>query len=282
MNRLMPISISVLLFTVVALAAAFLSSPAAGATVACLKLLDFSGSVTDQPRARDWMLATLSAVAETEQDAGEHTIGGYLVYGDTVRVLELAAGAPPDKVAGAAAAAMGGREWGDPLAAFDSALGRSGVPCVIHITDGSLDPPPQAGDEQSYAQRLLAVAAELRAAGIRVLTIVGAGTTEQTWRDFTSENGGIYLVNPDSVAVIAAIRELVPRNAQTPAPPPPMLPSTVPAPIAGPSGGFDYTFAAAVAVPCLMALASAVLAVAARRRPRRLAGWLEIEEKLDG
>lgn len=247
----------------------------------CTKLLDFSGSVTDDPAMRSWFASVLSSVLELEGSSGAEM---FVVYGDQPRILDLRYPSAPSEVVAQVVSSMGSREWGDPLAALELTVGSS-PSCLVHLTDGTLDLPPalQAG-EAAYRERLLSIGDELGRAGKRVLTVAASDESGDLWREFAQRSGGAYLVLPDEGALSAAFSSF--GNPDTP-----ISPSSLPAPTPGSTNvavepttgasGFEWgvwTPLVLVGAICVAVVAWTVIRLGSRPA---IAGWLESDEVTD-
>jgi hypothetical protein len=245
----------------------------------CIKLLDFSGSVTDDALTRDWLEATLVADLEAESSHGSPVYGSFIVYGDNVRHLTAPSATSPAEATQVLMAAMGTREWGDPLAGLRAANTVPHPRCIVHITDGSIDFSPALGvsGEQYYAG-LLALANQMGMAGTRVITIALTDSAAEVWGEVAVRTAGAYLVNPDTSAIAAAVAEPTPIPT-TPAPPQLELIEAVTASQEGADGIPLYV---KLAVPSVVLLALGAFAAALAGRRQTASGWLEIEEDVNG
>ena len=250
----------------------------------CDKLLDFSGSVTDDGPTRSWSMSTLTTVLQAEKNSGANGAGDFAAYSDGAQLLDVPASAEPAVIAGAVGASMGTNQWTDPLAGFNLALRAFTSPCLVHITDGTLDlPPEQQGTESDYREKLLGLADQFGRQGRRVVTIAGSDVSGELWREFARRSGGLYLVLPDAATLSAAVESMFEPVTATPSPAPTaaVTPGALgdTTEIASGSAGFDWTVWTSLTLGAIAGLGIVSLVLFRLHSRPALTGWLEAEEE---
>jgi hypothetical protein len=187
------------------------------------------------------------------------------------------------------------RHWTNPATAFDEAAAIGDIACTVHVTDGSLDPPPAAVESgaANYTARLLAQADEFGRRHVPIITIAFSDSTGDLWRQMADRTGGAHLVSPDETTLARTLASLLPAAppSPTPRPSPTPQPAASPTPSPSPTGpgtvapdgrrggsaGTSFLWvAAAPAIAVAVALAYGLIRLL--RQPR-LPGWLETEEE---
>jgi hypothetical protein len=275
------VSTALCAFVLVGFLAATAGRAAAFQVRPCDKLLDFSGSVTDDGPTRAWSMSTLTTVLQAEKDSGASGAGDFAAYGNVAQLLDVPASSEPRAIVDAVAGSMWTNQWTDPLAGLDLALHAFTSSCLIHITDGTMDlPPDQQGTEADYAEKLLALADQFGREGVRVVTIAESDASGDVWREFATRSGGLYLVLPDAATISAGVESMiVPVTAAPWVAPSAALTPTAPGATAAASGGagFNWNLWAPLTLIAIAGLGLVFWTVLNQRRPA-LSGWLESEE----
>jgi len=260
----------------------------------CAVLTDVSGSTADYPGTQSWFLSQLQEILATYESVAPATDLVVIAYDEEARDVYSAPDTGNSKnitsdVVQAVISSMGSKKWTNPLPAFHDAAQIEGLACLVHLTDGSLDLPPDVTVPQ-YVAELLSLADDLGRRGVPVLTVAMTDAAGDVWREVAARTGGVYLLDPDAKTLRKAVAAVIPTPTPTPTPTP--SPTAVPSPspsatasppppaMSTPSGGITNSPHIWMAGSLGLLVFMAVVFVLWRRVERpRLAGWIIIDEE---
>jgi hypothetical protein len=268
----------------------------------CAILTDVSGSTADYPETRRWFISHLEELLTAYEPLGPLLDIAVIAYGEEARLVYSGPGpsnpgiVTADLVA-AVIASMRGKEWTNPMSAFQEATKLESMACIVHLTDGSLDLPPTiSGDKAAYVAILLSLADDLGRKGVPVLTVAMSDASGDLWGEVARRTGGAYLVDPDQEMLRRTLAAFLPapspsatatptlaptptsRRVQTPVP----TVTAAPPPSAGSrsNGGFTgCSLIWMVGVPGLLVCLTVALVLRWKLGRPRLAGWIIIDEE---
>lgn len=260
----------------------------------CAVLTDVSGSTADFPGTQSWFLSQLQEILATYESVAPAMDLVVIAYDEEARVVYSAPDTGNSKiitsdVVKAVISSMGSKEWTNPLPAFHDAAQIEGLACLVHLTDGSLDLPPNVTVPQ-YVAELLSLADDLGRRGVPVLTVAMTDAAGAVWREVAARTGGAYLLNPDAKTLRKAVAAMIPKSTPTATPMPSPTATPSPSPRATlspppsakstPSGGIASSplIWTAGSVGPLLFLAACLAFWKKHQRPR-LAGWIIIDEE---
>jgi hypothetical protein len=255
----------------------------------CAVILDVSGSTSHDAATRRWFTGQLASLVRVYQSLAPTAETIVIVYGEDAHAVHPASGATPEDVVEAVESSMGSAEWTNPLVAFADIVRVSPLRCVLHVTDGTLDlPPDEAQDRPSYIAELLAVADDLGRRGVPVVTVAMVDTVGDVWREVATRSGGAYILDPDRETLERVLAAILPTPTPTPAPTPTAIPTPPPTATASPPASSADTSRGGLAgspliwmvgVPGLVVSLTVALVLRWKLGRPRLAGWISIDEE---
>jgi len=185
----------------------------------CPVLFDGSGSGTDDPANREWLLSLASAIVESLPAEAETPV---ILFDETAISLGIYSRLDSHPLRQDLNANLGTRRWGNPIVGFDKLLEYPDLQCAVVVTDGTVDPPPEF---LHFNMALDSAAHELANRHIALIVLARHDSSGEIWRAVAARTGGVYLVDPDPAVLNDTLNRATSQPSPTPistfAPPPP-------------------------------------------------------------
>lgn len=179
----------------------------------CGLFVDGSGSGADDPVVREWLLSMTESLTDVYASVAPDRSLTLGIFDEEVRILGTTATGPSDgidDVRGTIDSGLWARRWTNPLAVLAAPPAVVDVDCLILITDGSVDPPPDLVlDPAAYTAKALAAADSLGDQGVRVVIVALSGERADLWHGVAERTDGVYVVNPDATTLHEAVAALI-------------------------------------------------------------------------